>query len=307
MRKNSYTNAVDSITAPNRAVEKMLSTARNFERKERNFYMKRFGFKGAIAASLAVVIAVGGIIGVSVFESGRNPAVSENSFIKENSFVITANAEEIGGENSAEVCVPENYGLSVSENADGNVEYRLNFSFECIGENISTVTYSVEKDVIEVVCRKDNNAIVQVETVDQPLFDDEYKNYIENVPESNYTLNRYKSITLDYGNQKIYDGYISIAGVGDDNIKANKDIFFNGGDGSSQGIEAENEWLGKLLGNIVHCTVTFYDGTTQTQDIIIGTKIGVASDTFSEEYSKLPDNIKEEKDFTGVFVTYSLA
>ena len=34
---------------------------------------------------------VGGIIGVSVFESGRNPAVSENSFIKENSFVITAN------------------------------------------------------------------------------------------------------------------------------------------------------------------------------------------------------------------------
>ena len=234
-------------------------------------------------------------------------AVSEDSSIRENSFVITANAEEIGGENSAEVCVPENYGLGVSENADGNVEYRLNFSFECIGENISTVTYSVEKDVIEVVCRKYNNAIVQVETADQPLFDDEYKNYIENAPESNYTLNRYKSITLDYDNQKIYDGYISIAGVGDDDAKAHKNIFFNGGDGSSQSLEAENEWLGNLLGNVVHCTVTFYDGTTQTQDIIIGTKIGVASDVFSEEYSKLPDDIKEEKDFTGVFVTYSLA
>ena len=41
MRKSIYTQAVDGIKAPNRAVGKMLETARSFDKKEKIINMKK--------------------------------------------------------------------------------------------------------------------------------------------------------------------------------------------------------------------------------------------------------------------------
>lgn len=322
MRKNSYTQEVDRITAPDRAVEKMLSTARNFDKKEKIIDMKSFNYKGVIAASLAVVTAVGGIIGFNSFNGSRD------SFISENSFVITANAEEIGVEKSAVVSIPDNYGLCYSENEDGRIEYQLDLSFECKGDNISSITYSVDKDAIGVICRKDNDPVIQgkptenitysLHTVtyteeDQRAIDDamekEYKDTLENPAVEQimdmYERKVYTSVTLDYNNQNP-DGFtLGIVGVSDDDVTAHKDEIFIGRDTSR--LESKKEWLGKLVGNIVHCTVTFEDGTVQTQDIVIDTTISTYSNEHPVEFNGLPDDIKDIKDYTGVFVTYSLA
>ena len=115
----------------------------------------------------------------------------------------------------------------------------------------------------------------------------------------------YTSVTLDYDNQ-CPDGFtLSIVGVSDDDVTAHKDELFIGHDTSH--IELKEEWLGKLVGDTIHCTVTFKDGTVQTQDIVIDTTISTYSDEHPVEFEGLPDDIKDTKDYTEVFVTYSLA
>lgn len=90
MYHNRYTQAVSRIKAPEGAVEKMLKTAESSEKKEKVIYMKKW-IKGAVAASLAVAVTAGAIIGFNLLGS------------KANSFVMTVNAAEITKDNPISV------------------------------------------------------------------------------------------------------------------------------------------------------------------------------------------------------------
>lgn len=65
MYHNRYTQAVSKIKAPEGAVEKMLKTAESFEKKEKVIHMKKW-IKGVVAASLAVAVTAGAIIGFNL-------------------------------------------------------------------------------------------------------------------------------------------------------------------------------------------------------------------------------------------------
>lgn len=90
MYHNRYTQAVSRIKAPEGAVEKKLKTAESSEKKEKVIYMKKW-IKGAVAASLAVAVTAGAIIGFNLLGS------------KANSFVMTVNAVEITKDNPISV------------------------------------------------------------------------------------------------------------------------------------------------------------------------------------------------------------
>ena len=221
MYHNRYTQAVSKIKAPEGAVEKMLKTAESFEKKEKVIHMKKW-IKGAVAASLAVAVTAGAIIGFNLFGG------------KANSFVMTVNAAEITKDNPVSVGLGEG-GMSIAPKDDG-MEYYIDLPLYVKGEHIKSVTYSVDKDAIAVHCRKDNNPVIDGDVVSESidtLFDQTHiaddmkvletamENEGQSVVETNsleekllnsYVGKKYSSITLAYDNQNPDGCAIGIVG-----------------------------------------------------------------------------------------------
>ena len=304
MYHNRYTQAVSKIKAPEGAVEKMLKTAESFEKKEKVIHMKKW-IKSAVAASVAVAVTAGAIIGFNLLGS------------KANSFVMTVNAAEITKDNPISVGIGEG-GMSIATKDDG-MEYYIDLPLSVKGENIKSVTYSVDKDAIAVHCRKDNNPVIDGDVVSESidtLFDQTHiaddmkvletamENEGQSVVETNsleekllnsYVGKKYSSITLAYDNQNP-DG-CAIGIVGKSTVEPVSD---------DESLEAKSKQLDSMIGNTLYCTVTFDDGTVQKQSIHIGTTVTNFGTAHAESFNQLTEEEKALKDYTDVFVTYSI-
>ena len=304
MYHNRYTQAVSKIKAPEGAVEKMLKTAESFEKKEKVIHMKKW-IKSAVAASVAVAVTAGAIIGFNLLGS------------KANSFVMTVNAAEITKDNPISVGIGEG-GMSIATKDDG-MEYYIDLPLSVKGENIKSVTYSVDKDAIAVHCRKDNNPVIDGDVVSESidtLFDQTHiaddmkvletamENEGQSVVETNsleekllnsYVGKKYSSITLAYDNQNPDGCAIGIVGK-----RTNEPV------PDDESLEAKAEQLDLIIGKTLYCTVTFDDGTVQKQSIHIGTTVTNFGTAHSESFNQLTEEEKALKDYTDVFVTYSI-
>ena len=304
MYHNRYTQAVSKIKAPEGAVEKMLKTAESFEKKEKVIHMKKW-IKSAVAASVAVAVTAGAIIGFNLLGS------------KANSFVMTVNAAEITKDNPISVGIGEG-GMSIATKDDG-MEYYIDLPLSVKGENIKSVTYSVDKDAIAVHCRKDNNPVIDGDVVSESidtLFDQTHiaddmkvletamENEGQSVVETNsleekllnsYVGKKYSSITLAYDNQNPDGCAIGIVGK-----RTNEPV------PDDESLEAKAKQLDSIIGNTLYCTVTFDDGTVQKQSIHIGTTVTNFGTAHAESFNQLTEEEKALKDYTDVFVTYSI-
>ena len=300
MYHNRYTQAVSKIKAPEGAVEKMLKTAESFEKKEKVIHMKKW-IKSAVAASVAVAVTAGAIIGFNLLGS------------KANSFVMTVNAAEITKDNPISVGIGEG-GMSIATKDDG-MEYYIDLPLSVKGENIKSVTYSVDKDAIAVHCRKDNNPVIDGDVVsesidtlfdvenDQKALDAAMKNDRQSGFEKHaaeeilnrYEGKKYSSITLAYNNQNPDGCAIGIVGK-----STNEPV------SDDESLEAKSKQLDSMIGNTLYCIVTFDDGTVQKQSIHIGTTVTNFGTAHAESFNQLTEEEKALKDYTDVFVTYSI-
>ena len=266
--------------------------------------MKKW-IKSAVAASVAVAVTAGAIIGFNLLGS------------KANSFVMTVNAAEITKDNPISVGIGEG-GMSIATKDDG-MEYYIDLPLSVKGENIKSVTYSVDKDAIAVHCRKDNNPVIDGDVVSESidtLFDQTHiaddmkaleatmKNEGQSVVETNsleekllnsYVGKKYSSITLAYDNQNPDGCAIGIVGK-----RTNEPV------PDDESLEAKAKQLDSIIGNTLYCTVTFDDGTAQKQSIHIGTTVTNFGTAHSESFNQLTEEEKALKDYTDVFVTYSI-
>ncbi len=305
MRENLYTQTVSKIKAPEGAVEKMLETAVSFEKKEKVMHINNW-IKGAVAASLAVAVTAGAAIGFNLFGSKNG-----------HSFAMTVNAAEITKDNPVSVRLGEG-GMSTALMDDG-MEYYIDLPLSVKGEHIKSVTYSVDKDAIAVHCRKDNNPVIDGDVVSESidtLFDQTHiaddmkaleaamKNEGQSVVEINssekelmnsYVGKKYSCVTLAYNSQNPDGCAIGIVGKSD-----NESVSDN------ESLEAQAEQLDSIIGNTLYCTVTFDDGTVQKQSIHIGTTVTNFGTAHSESFNQLTEEEKALKDYTDVFVTYSI-
>ena len=282
MRNNKYTQTVNEITAPEGAVEKMLETARNYKKKEKVIYLKRW-IKGTVAASLAIAVTAGAAIGFGSLGGDKGNG---------NSFVLTVNAAEITKDNPVSV-VNVGHGDFEAVISTDETDYTFaDFPVIVKGENIKSVTYSVENnnDWIAVHCRKGNNPVIDGKIVENDnnspitiwkkdpfVGAEEFNALTPDELKEKYEYNNYSSITLDYNNQKTDGCEITISG------------------------KRPHE---PVMDIIVNCTIKYDDGSEQTQAIKITTTVK----QLSSANTNLPkEEIELKEDSMEWCVTYSIA
>ena len=235
---------------------------------------------------------------------------------KANSFVMTVNAAEITKDNPISVGLGEG-DMSIATKDDG-LEYYIDLPLAVKGENIKSVTYSVDKDAIAVHCRKDNNPVIDGDVVSESidtLFDvkciendqkaldaamenDHQSDFEKHAAEeilNRYEGKKYTSITIAYNNQNPDGCAIGIVGK-----RTNEPV------PDDESLEAKANRLDTIIGNTLYCTVVFNDGTEQKQSIHIGTTVTNFGTAHAESFNQLTEEEKALKDYTDVFVTYSI-
>ena len=176
------------------------------------------------------------------------------------------------------------------------------------GEHIKSVTYSVDKDAIAVHCRKDNNPVIDGDVVsesidtqkalDAAMKNDRQSGFEKHAAEeilNRYEGKKYSSITLAYNNQNPDGCAIGIVGK-----STNEPV------SDDESLEAKSKQLDSMIGNTLYCIVTFDDGTVQKQSIHIGTTVTNFGTAHAESFNQLTEEEKALKDYTDVFVTYSI-
>lgn len=154
MKKNIYTDGISRIKASDELIQKGLESIRGNEVKEEVINFKTAKSKrnwikplSAIAASLAIVIALGSVGIFTEKESSKNP------------FVLTANAEELNNESYIQIGKLECQGrglamIQVDEESNARLTEAgaiFDFNIECVGENIESVTYSADNTCLYII------------------------------------------------------------------------------------------------------------------------------------------------------------
>ena len=144
MKKNIYTDGISRMKTPDELLNKSIENIRSAEVTEEVISFKTARSKrtwikplSAIAASLAIVIALGSVGVFNEKESNENP------------FVLTANAETLNTETYVKVgnvyINSGSLGYSISPSGETTLTELagdFNFNVKCEGENIETITYS---------------------------------------------------------------------------------------------------------------------------------------------------------------------
>ena len=171
MRKNIYTETIDSIRVSETTLRKALEAVGKTDKGDITMTKnKKLKFTGMVAASLAVVIAGGTAAGYlpgsgKADVTEKTAASSSGKTSSTNSFTLMVNAAELTEEpmiisssgnpavNSAEIKANKIRGISLSEGDDEggySVSYNVPLEISCEGENISSVTYSVDTGAVSV-------------------------------------------------------------------------------------------------------------------------------------------------------------
>ncbi len=202
MKKNIYTDGISRIKASDELIQKGLESIRGNEVKEEviNFKSEKSKRKwikplSAIAASLAIVIALGSVGVFTEKESSKNP------------FVLTANADEINNEAYIQVGKLECQGNGsawIQKNEGGSFELEriganFDFNIECVGENIESVTYSADNTCLYIIY--DHKGVLDY----VPLTMDQFMDCKE-VSTHRSGYRRVNACTFDYDMQPHGDG-----------------------------------------------------------------------------------------------------
>ena len=155
-------------------------------------------------------------------------------------------------------------GYVLCEGEDGFVSYCIETKFLCEGENIESITYSINEGAFQIVERPDESILIAGDKYDgilnTGLIGGEDSDTLDN-PESVYEL--YKSFTLSYDNQVNDHTWINICN------ETNRSWDFLKGENMT--LESRVAAIEEMMKNVkIACTVRYTDGTTCDAYITIG-------------------------------------
>ena len=155
---------------------------------------------------------------------------------------------------------------------EGNISYCIGTRFLCEGENIESITYSIENAAFQIVEPKDSSIIIDYKEYHEPFNtgtiggeDDEFGNGLS-------VRRHYKSYTVDYEEQFNDRTWINIC----NETNLPWEALFAEGNTLQDEVNAREEMMKDVA---ITCTVHYIDGTTDDGTITIGGAIVIPEPT----------------------------
>lgn len=264
-------------------MEQNISNNQDFQKKvKRGKTVRRTC--AAVAACAALVVAAGSWHAGQPVEQSEIAAQDGEEHAEKISklFMLTAKAAETGKRiemtkgKPVAVITEDADSWVLGGNEDGTWSYCFNLPFQCEGENIDSVSYSINRGAFQVVELGGSSIIASGKETAEPVNSgliggSDY----EAIPA---TINYYTEYTLDYDRQESDATWINM--VRDDIKLSDPDL----PQSENKSDEDVKKVFDELFGDVmITCTVHFTDGTSETIEIEPGVVVTTAMKN-GEEY-----------------------
>lgn len=284
--------------------------------------------KSTVAAAACLALVAG--IGYGHFsDTGKSPAQQDTTVTKTtpqgvlNSFTVTVSAaevkknkasdastqgEEASGKAQPKIYASPSYDSAWSGNPEGSkVGYWVAAPITCSGDNIKSVTYTINKGYFSVAAKKNSKYLIGSESKLRKKQEDKFGVALDSEDsEANslYDQNEYTSFTVS-GTEKPEKKF-RIAFVGEGNLskKGYSALFENVGKNLQEDLKARQQLIGDT---VITCTATYKDGSQKSVDIKVGTEILTGKeagiDTTVEGKDGVTEDMAAKKD---VYTTFEV-
>lgn len=259
------------------------NTASELEIKKivRTYNMKKF-IKGGIAVAACAAICLGGFSAIENILPNKQDEVSNTVFYDavtnlSDSFTIKVQAAELTGDNLLPITVTNDYAGAVLGGDEGNtVYYCFNLPLSCEGENIKTITYSINKGCFQVIQPADEQSQYVIDYKEQNGKDTNFgeccgKFYFD--PETGQKRAKkvmyLDSFTVDY-NKQTGDGFFTNIGNVVPNMEKAYNLLWNSDHSVDNSANAYNILLSDVK---ITVTATFEDGTQCSKVLGLESKV----------------------------------
>ena len=238
----------------------------------------------AVAACAALVVAAGSWYAGQPVDQKEIATQSGDEYIETipKLFMLTAKAAETGKRiemtkgKPVAITTEDADSWVLGGNEDGTWSYCFNLPFQCEGENIDSVSYSINRGAFQVVELEGTSIIASGKEAAEPVNSgliggSDY----EAIPT---TINYYTEYTLDYDRQESDATWINM--VRDDIMFSDLDLLWR----ENKSDEDVEKVFDELFGDVmITCTLHFTDGTSETIEIEPGVIVTTAMKN-GEEY-----------------------
>lgn len=180
---------------------------------------------------------------------------------------------------------------------EGDLDYCINFPLSCTGNNIEKITYSINNGAFQIVQPEGESIIVDGQLYNGELntgqigggWDEE-----SGLPLRDWEVLLYQSFTVDYEKQSGEDTWINICNALSGKQAEHQLIW-----GEGKSLEEMNRGMQGMFDNtVITCTVHFKDGTSQTANILVNSRIMTCAEVGAE--------VKEDPNREEIFITFEL-
>lgn len=289
--------------------------------------------KSTVAAAACLALVAG--IGYGHFSDiGKSPAQQGTTVTKTtpqgvlNSLTVTVSAAEVKknkasgastqGEEASGKAQPKiyatastSYGSAWSGDENGKkVSYWILAPISCTGDNIKSVTYTINKGYFSVAAKKNSKYLIASESKLRKKPENKsgvalgFSDSEDPEADSLYDQNEYTSFTVS-GTEKPEKKF-RIAFVGEGNLtkKGFSALFENVGKNLQEDLKARQQLIGDT---VITCTATYKDGSQKSVDIKVGTEILTGKeagiDTTAEGIDEVTEDMAAKKD---VYTTFEV-
>lgn len=288
--------------------------------------------KSTVAAAACLALVAG--IGYGHFSDiGKSPAQQGTTVTKTtpqgvlNSLTVTVSAAEVKknkasgasaqGEEMSKKAQPKiyatastSYGSAWSGDENGKkASYWIIAPISCSGDNIKSVTYTINKGYFSVAAKKKSKYLIASESKLRKKPENKFGVALdfsdsEAEADSLYDQNEYTSFTVS-GTEKPEKNF-RIAFVGEGNLskKGYSALFENVGKNLQEDLKARQQLIGDT---VITCTATYKDGSQKSVDIKVGTEILTGKeagiDTTVEGKDGVTEDMAAKKD---VYTTFEV-
>ena len=292
--------------------------------------------KSTVAAAACLALVAG--IGYGHFSDiGKSPAQQGTTVTKTtpqgvlNSLTVTVSAaevkknktsgasaqgEEASGKAQPKIYASPSYDSAWSGNPEGSkVGYWVAAPITCSGDNIKSITYTINKGYFSVAAKKNSKYLIASESKLRKKPENKFGvawDSEDSEANSLYDQKEYTSFTVSGTEKPEKNFHIAFVGEGMLSKKGKKALFDDVYDGE-EGLQIEAEAHRQLIGDtVITCTATYNDGSQKSVDVKVGTEVlGVldvlsAQEAGEDAAAKGKGEIKDPLKRKGVYTTFEV-